>query len=98
MSTSSPSKEADPEGEVQSPDNDEKDSGENQQSMFDFDIKEQDRWLPIANGEFHRRTTCMQYRSASKRCTFSSSPAFLHRILTPDSSMFLSPALLKSVY
>lgn len=52
----SPSKEADVETEDQSPDNnrhtmgsdDERPDPDNQ--YVDMDVKEQDRWLPIANG------------------------------------------------
>lgn len=40
------------EAEAESPDNDQMDrnEGAQEQGAFDFDIKEQDRWLPIANG------------------------------------------------
>jgi len=51
MSASPPDK-TDLEAGAQSPDADQMEQGEssNQPQLFDFEVKEQDRWLPIANG------------------------------------------------
>ncbi|KAK6349946.1 hypothetical protein TWF696_006202 [Orbilia brochopaga] len=47
MSASPTKAEGPHEEDVQSPDNEEKDT--DQQNMYEFEVKEQDRWLPIAN-------------------------------------------------
>ncbi|KAI5786392.1 histone-fold-containing protein [Peziza echinospora] len=49
--SSSPPKDLDVDGEIQSPDEMDRDQAESSQqpSGFDFEVKEQDRWLPIAN-------------------------------------------------
>ena len=52
--SASPPKDLDAEVGVQSSDDMERDQAESSQqaSGFDFEVKEQDRWLPIANGVF----------------------------------------------
>ena len=52
--SASPPKDLDAEVGVQSSDDMEPDRAESSQqaSGFDFEVKEQDRWLPIANGVF----------------------------------------------
>lgn len=49
--SASPSKAEGPhEEDVQSPETEDKE--QEQPAMYEFEVKEQDRWLPIANGEF----------------------------------------------
>jgi hypothetical protein len=53
--SASPSKELEVEVGDQSPDEEHMERGQgeaSQQPVFDFEVKEQDRWLPIANGEW----------------------------------------------
>src|SRR5690606_39806415 len=49
----------------------------NQSSGFDFDIKEQDRWLPIANGEY----SYFYWRVWSTRCAEGNEHRFSIRAL-----------------
>lgn len=55
--SASPPKDLELEVGAQSSDDMERDQGESSQqpSGFDFEVKEQDRWLPIANGVFTLR-------------------------------------------
>ena len=54
MSATPPKKDVEPEGE--SPDNEEQPmdraEGTQEQGGFEFEVKEQNRWLPIANGQY----------------------------------------------
>lgn len=53
MASTSPSKEPEVEPEVQSGEDQEqmdKDQQDHTQGQSEFEVKEQDRWLPIANG------------------------------------------------
>lgn len=61
MSSASPPKEPDVEPETQSGDDPEQMERDNQDPSGagqDFEVKEQDRWLPIANGAFLRLFLC----------------------------------------
>ena len=50
MSPASPSKEPEVDPEVQSNEDAEMDRDQDAQGHGEFEVKEQDRWLPIANG------------------------------------------------
>jgi len=80
MMPTSPSKDAEVGEHDQSPDEqeqselmerDQQDASQ-QQPVFDFEVKEQDRWLPIANGEF-----TYIYPTASATATATAIPSIL---------------------
>lgn len=72
MSASPPEKGAE-QGDA-TPDNNSEsmDRGEEVQAReaYDFEVKEQDRWLPIANGWFH--AIFLMHCSRPMKCAFSS--------------------------
>lgn len=94
MSSASPPKEPDVEPETQSGDDPEQMDRDNQdpsgQGQGEFEVKEQDRWLPIANGPFNYLLSLVTFHSLSCscvwRCTFlpycavSSSPPLLRAL------------------
>ena len=67
----SPPKDGEPAGDAASPDNSEQmERGEEAQAReaYDFDVKEQDRWLPIANGWFPNFPSFSISFCGSSRC------------------------------
>lgn len=75
MSSASPPKEPEVEPEAQSGDDQEHMERDNQdtqgQGQGEFEVKEQDRWLPIANGKF----TCPCMSSVLLICAYLASAA-----------------------
>lgn len=98
--SASPSKELEVEVGAQSPDEQEhmdRDQPEPSQQppVFDFEVKEQDRWLPIANGESSSSRICILCPALFYLCLWADAP--LPRPRTPSAPLpfvgFFFPSL-----